>query len=256
MGQDVLSQGVIGMDAMWMPDSPILRLWWLKRLSGGGGGEPVYKTISGNPVTFDAVAAPLQQLRVDFSPVQAGSGDPSPTNVRPISGWTGLTATVNGSAVPVSWESEAGTVYGGYVDLVSGELVAEWTSVIYDGSETWGVSYGVNFYTMAPATFVRPSSSQTLICNEVKSIDAAESLVNGTCKITGSGNVNFQIGKMIGISTVDDFKLWLKDHPIQICSALTTPIHYQLAPQAIRAITGSNTISSDGGTITVTYRES
>lgn len=32
------------MNAMWMPDSPILRLWWLKRLSGGGGGEKIEVT--------------------------------------------------------------------------------------------------------------------------------------------------------------------------------------------------------------------
>lgn len=36
------------MNAMWMPDSPILRLWWLKRLSGGGG-----KTIGGLPVLIN-----------------------------------------------------------------------------------------------------------------------------------------------------------------------------------------------------------
>ena len=42
-----------------------------------------------NPVAFSAtLAAPLKSLECAFSPVQAGSGDPSPENVRPISGWT------------------------------------------------------------------------------------------------------------------------------------------------------------------------
>ena len=42
-------------------------------------------------VTFDASTAdmPLKSLLVSIEPVQAGSGDPSPENVRPISGWTG-----------------------------------------------------------------------------------------------------------------------------------------------------------------------
>lgn len=45
-----------------------------------------------NPVSFSAtLAAPLKGLECAFSPVQAGSGDPSPSNVRPISGWTGMT---------------------------------------------------------------------------------------------------------------------------------------------------------------------
>lgn len=36
----------------------------------------------------DAAALPLNDLKVSIEPVQAGSGDPSPSNVRPISGWT------------------------------------------------------------------------------------------------------------------------------------------------------------------------
>lgn len=36
------------------------------------------------------MAAPLKECKVYFQPVQEGSGDPSPDNVRAISGWTGL----------------------------------------------------------------------------------------------------------------------------------------------------------------------
>lgn len=41
--------------------------------------------------TFDASAAdmPLKELTVNIEPVQTGSGDPSPDNVRPFTGWTG-----------------------------------------------------------------------------------------------------------------------------------------------------------------------
>lgn len=50
-------------------------------------------------VTFDASAAdmPLKGLTVDIEPVQEGSGDPSPENVRPITGWTGCNVTRSGS---------------------------------------------------------------------------------------------------------------------------------------------------------------
>lgn len=37
--------------------------------------------------------SPLKSCKVEFSPVQSGSGDPSPDNVRPISGWTGCNVT-------------------------------------------------------------------------------------------------------------------------------------------------------------------
>lgn len=52
------------------------------------GGSPTYETVEGAIASFSTRrAAPLTQLLVDINPVQAGSGDPSPDNVRVISGW-------------------------------------------------------------------------------------------------------------------------------------------------------------------------
>ena len=46
---------------------------------------------AGAVVSFDdASSRPLKSLVVDIAPVQSGSGDPSPTNIRPITGFTGL----------------------------------------------------------------------------------------------------------------------------------------------------------------------
>lgn len=48
----------------------------------------------GNPSQFTTkIAAPLKTLKVNFAPVQSGSGDPSPENIRPITGWTGCEVT-------------------------------------------------------------------------------------------------------------------------------------------------------------------
>lgn len=57
-------------------------------------------------VTFNASAAdmPLKGLTVDIEPVQSGSGDPSPDNVRPITGWTGVNVFDDPKyAVPINW---------------------------------------------------------------------------------------------------------------------------------------------------------
>lgn len=49
-------------------------------------------TVSGSIATVRSPAvAPIESLKVHFSPIQEGSGDPSPSNVRPITGWTGVT---------------------------------------------------------------------------------------------------------------------------------------------------------------------
>lgn len=45
---------------------------------------------SGDIVSFNSsIERPMSDLIVNIEPVQSGSGDPSPTNIRPISGWTG-----------------------------------------------------------------------------------------------------------------------------------------------------------------------
>lgn len=52
---------------------------------------PHLATTTGTMVTFNTdLAAPLTSVKANFLPVQEGSGDPSPTNVRPITGWTGI----------------------------------------------------------------------------------------------------------------------------------------------------------------------
>lgn len=55
----------------------------------------------------------IKSLVVDIDPVQSGSGDPSPTNVRPISGWDGVNVWNTGkNFVLFPYESASGT-YGG-----------------------------------------------------------------------------------------------------------------------------------------------
>lgn len=55
--------------------------------------------------SFDdgADGIPVQKLVANIEPVQAGSGDPSPDNVRPISGWTG--AEISGTGINV-WDEQ------------------------------------------------------------------------------------------------------------------------------------------------------
>lgn len=52
---------------------------------------PHIETASGSVANFKTdMIAPLKGCKINFLPKQSGSGDPSPTNVRPISGWDGM----------------------------------------------------------------------------------------------------------------------------------------------------------------------
>lgn len=61
-------------------------------------------TASGAVASFaDGANVPVKSLIVNIDPVQSGSGDPSPTNVRPISGWSEV--NVNACGVNV-WDEQ------------------------------------------------------------------------------------------------------------------------------------------------------
>lgn len=71
--------------------TPVRKLLYLKAFAGGGALSEY--EITGNPVAFATnVAKPLSAFTIPFLPVQSGTGDPSPENVRPISGWSGVNA--------------------------------------------------------------------------------------------------------------------------------------------------------------------
>lgn len=58
---------------------------------------PIIKTVSGSVISIsDALAQAAESLVVDINAVQSGSGDPSPSNVRPISGWSNVKVTRTG----------------------------------------------------------------------------------------------------------------------------------------------------------------
>ena len=54
------------------------------------------KTLSGNPITWEASDTEYLFPSISLAPKQAGTGDPSPENVRPISGYDSVKVNVRG----------------------------------------------------------------------------------------------------------------------------------------------------------------
>lgn len=76
-------------------------------------GSGIWKTVTGALIHItDAIASPMQKCEVTLEPIQSGSGDPSPTNVRPITGWTGCEVTRAGLNICVVKNLYIGGVSG------------------------------------------------------------------------------------------------------------------------------------------------
>lgn len=76
--------------------------------------EPHLATVSGSVATFDTdMRSKLKECKINFLPVQSGSGDPSPTNIRPITGWTGVNIWHSGENLFPYIEPEKTNYYSG-----------------------------------------------------------------------------------------------------------------------------------------------
>ena len=156
-----------------------------------------------------------------------------------------------GNTYSVNWETEAGTVYGGTLDIVSGKLTVDRAKVTYNGSEAWenrSTSYG--FYT------------RVLLNNS--GVTGQSALSNFLKWNSGTAPANLALGEFLlgtyinvrpqeGITNVTDWKNYLASTNLEICYLLTSPVVMILQPIEITTLLGVNNIWSDGGDVTVDY---
>lgn len=75
----------------FLSDDPLFSDEELLLMCAASVGKTVEDTATGNPLTFTTdIAKPLKSLLIPFTPIQQGTGDPSPQNIRPILPWDGL----------------------------------------------------------------------------------------------------------------------------------------------------------------------
>lgn len=96
--------------------------------AASGGGKVVEDTATGNPLTFQTdLARPLKSLLIPFTPVQSGTGDPSPQNVRPIVPWDGLKVWHGGKNL---YDKET-------YPIIAEKWINGSTGIVVDNSPAW-----------------------------------------------------------------------------------------------------------------------
>lgn len=216
--------------------------------------QPHIESIKNDSISFTTdMKAPLKECKVSFMPVQEGEGDPSPENVRNITGWNRVEVKNGDNIYSIDWINDVGTVYGGYVDLVKGELVSDMAMVEFDGSsdENWQVetlSSGLtNYYMYATSLVPKARGKQRTdgyICsNMCIPRGENETYISGMFYFSNSGALNVYLGGKSNTSTVAEFKSWLTEHKLQVAYWLAEPIHYSLTPQQILSLKGINNFS-------------
>ena len=167
-----------------------------------------------------------------------------------------------GTIIPISWEDEAGTVYGGTLDATTGVLTVDramldmgaqelvWSKTTNFDSSHW------RFYTDSIKTVLAVPESNSIKtsadCSQY-SADAANDAYlnspNGVFTVDTSGNVSVYDERY---NDVSDFKTAMSG--VQFVYPLATPQVYQLSATEVELLVGYNALWCDTGDVSVEYK--
>ena len=149
-----------------------------------------------------------------------------------------------------------GTVYGGTLNVTTGELVMDKELFIQDGSGNISILSEFdsgNVFWDQTRYFPLDNYANNYITNQLATNTARNSNEAPYGSYVYSQTIRYKVPKTIA-ETVAQLKAYLAKHPLQILFPLATPIAYQLTPQEVTTLLGNNTFSCDAGKITLSYR--
>ena len=229
---------------------------------------------SGNPVQCYPVAGYPLGVKVSWEPTQEGSGEPSPDNVRPISGRESVSVqrTEDGLNHILNLPK---TVYGGTLNATTGEGRAEWKLLTLDGNELW-YTWGVNannaavtgFYTYDVSDY--DSQNPAGVCSNLsRPSDDTWGGSNAGIGFATNGSSRYLM-YCIPTAVLNDISdnahaiASLKSYlaaqyaagtPVQIAYKLAEPVPFTATGgETIPGLAGVNTLLTDADTLTVTGR--
>lgn len=166
------------------------------------------------------------------------------------------------------------TMYGGEVDVRTGEGLETWKLITFDGTESWTIiplSNGTNYLSMQldndfPATSLSIDTAkkehlQTHFAVE-NPYSVATNNIMWALKNPMSVNGEIRVRATPYTNSVDSWKSYLAAQyaagtPVQVAYKLATPVPFTATGSAeIKALEGVNTLLSDGDTISATYTQS
>lgn len=194
-------------------------------------------------------------------------------NICPITGFSSAniyvsptTSVGDATTYNVSFGS-AGTVYGGTLDVVSGQLTV--TRIFRQAvaseldSSHWAKSGATNFdefYMKNTAdTYGKTGENygvENIRCSHAPSLSSASTTQMFTRLANREARIAFPLS--MGINSLDAFYAWNQtqidnNNPLQFCYVLQTAVTYQLTATQVAFLLGTNNIWSDTGDIQIEY---
>lgn len=216
------------------------------------------ETLSGSSVTFEnnTGADMISGMSVEIVPTQSGSGDPSPTNIRPITGWDGAEIHNNETVYSVIW-SEAGTVYGGTLDVTNGTLTVTMAMTSVADLSWYYYASGHYFYANIPSRFTNSQGGTGIgdsyaFYGTLASSDVS-GMPDGYFMFPNSASQKYIYVKDSRYTTAAAFKSAMGT--ASFLYTVNTPVSYDLTPTEIETPLGQNNVWADCGDVTVTLTD-
>lgn len=226
----------------------------LDRISLPAGGVSLPVILANQSIAnFDGAAGRPLRVTANIEAVQ-DAGTPSPSNPLPIAGWTGANIAVTNSLalititptqapgtpspsnpLPITGVTlpQAGTVYGGTLDVAKGGLLTVthgYQQITELTSEYTGVPEGSIAGYVGVGT-MKANSRTNGKCNMLSPVNSPGGQISG-CTFGANNQQFFAVfRKSETAETFQGLNAWLAEHPLQIVFPLTTPLTYQLTQQ-------------------------
>lgn len=213
-------------------------------------------SVSGNPVTCTPVEGYPLDAVVTLEPKQAGTGDPSPDNVRPITGRDRVKVTVSNESESRDYDlTLPETIYGGSVDTATGAVQSTYAVLRAEDFTTWGIVDFPNARTYRSTALPDDADDRDaklpVLCDKLAPSDAP------TFAEQAAGSI-LRFGRVLSIAVEKDSTpedIAARYGAISVAYTLKTPrTLIATGAQPVSALPGKNTLLTDGDSLTVTGR--
>ena len=215
------------------------------------------KLFEGPQVVIYPIEGNALDIIAEISPAQNGSGTPSISNIRDISGWDNITIHIDNDITTKDYTANFNrTVFEGSYEPITGGLTVTMASKTFNGDENWEVrtlpSDGrTPIFKLTTSDLNSSLEITKQLCNIFKTNPTTNPFESDTVwtagndVYVGNGIVNQFHGD------VEQFKTQLRQTPMQIVYELEQPEETTIDIQTIPAIKGKNVISASTGDVSV-----
>ena len=149
-----------------------------------------------------------------------------------------------------------GTRYGGTLNVLTGVLTVTHKAETFNGTESWGKEISqtglINFYLNLDTSGKMAGRQGGLLDDELLCNWLAPSSTITTCAVYVNSTSKYLNCKCESVTEVADFKSIMSANPLVIVYPIATPQTVQLTAQQVSLLTGTNILSTDMNSLTVT----